>query len=251
MEIGRAERIERPSDPGGDVDDAAFAGRGHVLRHKGPDRANPGGAEGVLEGVAADDVGSAEAAFIDHAHLVDQIVVADVAPTAIEGVIGVNAADRVAAVGFVQGFRMVNDDVLDGSGIPAARRCRRRRLTRSVAGSPNRRARRSSVAATGAARRRTRTRAELGPAGGVDEKELKPADRRGIALTVEKPVAHVIRAAEKDQLGEDAPIAVGPAAVLDRGRGLDRRAQVLPSLLKLYSTTGQAPTEPSQLEPSA
>src|SRR5215216_6412245 len=68
---------------------------------------------GVLIGVPADDVVAAVPTFVDVAHVVDEVVVPDVAPTPGDRVVVVNRANGHERILEVWRYRMMDYRVLD------------------------------------------------------------------------------------------------------------------------------------------
>ncbi len=112
VEILAGERIEIACRPGGDPGEAGqHLGCGcfdAIVAH----HADAATAMRVLVGVAADNVVSTDTAFIDIAHEIHEVVVADITPAAGDGVVVVNGADFGEWIAEVGCIRVVDDDVL-------------------------------------------------------------------------------------------------------------------------------------------
>src|SRR5215207_9764126 len=102
MKVGSTMGIEVAPNPGCDPDDAGLHLRGRILIGKYAHGADAGGAVGVFVGMATDDVISPGTPLEDVAHEIDEIVVADVAPTTGNRVVVVDGPDgneRILEVG--------------------------------------------------------------------------------------------------------------------------------------------------------
>src|SRR5699024_9647235 len=115
VEVLLSKGIAPAARPCADPDHRVDRLRGGGVLRGDPHRADSGAAGGVLIGAATNDVDAARATLVDVAEVIDEEVVADVAPAAADGVVVVDRAKLDEWIPEAGRVRVVDDDVLAGA----------------------------------------------------------------------------------------------------------------------------------------